>query len=76
MLIFVISKGQTSISGILRVVNPLGKMLTFFSLLRFEIQKDYDFKTSKFKLHSFVPLELYVNGKDATHGRETASVSI
>ena len=38
------------------------------------MQKNYDFETLKFKLHSFIPLELNVNGKDPTHGRETASV--
>ena len=69
-----ISKGQSFISGILRVVNPLGKR-SFFCLLRFEIQKNYDVETLKFKLHSFIPSELYVNCKDPTHGRaETASV--
>ena len=26
-----------------------------------------------FKLYSFIPLKLYVNSKDPTHGREKAS---
>ena len=62
-----ISKGQSFISGILRVVNPLGKNNIFFSLLRFEIQKNYDFEILKFKVHSFIPLDLYVSGKDIQH---------
>ena len=69
-----ISKGQSFISGILRVVNPLGKKVIFSSLLGLEIQKNYDLETLKFKLHSFIPLELYVNSKDPTHGRGTAPV--
>ena len=58
---FVISKGQNFISAILKVVNPLVKQINFFSLLRFEIQNNYKFETLKFKLHSFIPLELHVN---------------
>ena len=45
------------ISQILRVVGPLGKKLIVFSLLRFEIQKHYDFQTLKFKFHSFIPCQ-------------------
>ena len=69
-----ISNSLSFISGILRIVSPLGKKFIFCSLLRFEIRKNYDFQTLRFKLHSFIPLKLYVNGKDPTHGRETASV--
>ena len=51
--IFVISNSHSFIPQVFKVVGPLGKKIIFFSPLGFEIQKNNDYKASKFKLHSF-----------------------
>ena len=65
---FMIKNSKSFIAQILKVVSPLGKKLIFFSLLGFEIQKNYDSETSKFKLHSFRAFQLYKKDWNPTHG--------
>ena len=48
--IFVISNNKSFISQNLKVVGPLGGKFDFFSPSGFEIQSDFDYRTSKIKL--------------------------
>ena len=72
--IFVISNSQSFSPQILEVVGALGEKIIFFSPLGFEIQKNSDYQTTKFKLHSFRAFERYLTDKIQTHGRGTVSV--
>ena len=59
----------------LKVVGPLGGKFDFFSPLRFEIQSDFDYRTSKIKFYSVRALKYYLNEKNLTHGRVTTTIS-
>ena len=65
--IFVISNSHGFIPQILKVVSALGKKIIFLVPWGFEIQKNTDCQTSKFKLHSFRASRLYLTDKNATH---------
>ena len=71
--IFVISNSHSFIPQILKVVVPLQRKTTFFSPLVFETQKNTDYQTSKFKLHSFRAFQRHLTDKNPIHGRGTQS---
>ena len=57
------------------VVGPLGGKFDFFSPSGFEIQSDFDYRTSKIKFYSVRALKSYVNEKNLIHDRVTATIS-
>ena len=59
----------------LKVVGPLGGKVDIFSPSGFEIQSDFDNKTSKIKFYSVKALKCYLNEKNLMHGRVTAMIS-
>ena len=73
--IFVISNNNSFISQNLKVVGPLGGKFDFFSPYGFEIQSDFDYRTSKIKFYSVRALGCYLNEKGLIHGRVTARIS-
>ena len=73
--IFVISNNKSFISQNLKVVGPLGGKLDFLSTSGFEIQIDFDYRTSKIKFYSVKALKCYVNEKNLIHDRVTEMIS-
>ena len=61
----VISNNKRFISQNLKVAVLLEGKFDFFSPSGFEILSDFDYKTSKFKLHSVRALKRYLNVKKA-----------
>ena len=59
----------------MKVVGPLGGKFDFFSPSRFEIQSDFDYRTSKIIFYSVRALKCYLNEKTLIHGRVTATIS-
>ena len=53
----------------------LGRKVRFFSPSGFEIQSDFDYRTSKIKFYSVRSLKCYLNEKNLIHGRVTATIS-
>ena len=73
--IFVISNNKSFIYQVLKVVGPLGGNSYFFSASRFEMQRNFDLKTSKSNSLSWSWLKHYLSEKCLIHGRETAMIS-
>ena len=73
--IFVISNNKSLISQNLKVVGPLGGKFDFFSPSGFEMQNDFDSRTSQIKFYSVRALKCYLNEKYLIYGRVTATVS-
>ena len=69
-----ISNNKSFISKNLKVVGPLGGNFDFFSPSGFEIQSDFDYRTSKIKFYSVRALKCYLNEKNLIHGRVTATI--
>ena len=65
--IFVISNNKSFISQNLKVVGLLGGKFDFFNPSGFEIQSDFDYRTSKIKFYSVRALKCYVNEKNLMH---------
>ena len=59
----------------MKVVGLLGGKFDFVSSSGFEIQSDFDYRTSKIKFYSVRALECYLNEKNLIHGRVTATIS-
>ena len=72
---FVINNNKSFISGNLKAVGSLGGKFDFFSPSGFEIQSDFDYRTSKIKFYSVRALKYYPNEKNLIHGRVTATIS-
>ena len=73
--IFVISNNKSFISQNLKVVVHWEESLIFFSPSGFEIQSDFDYRTSKIKSYSVRALKCYVIDKNLIYGRVTATIS-
>ena len=73
--ISVVSNNKSFFSQNLKVVGPLGGNSNFFSQSGFEIQSDFDCRTSKIKFYSVRALKCYLNEKNLIHGRVTATIS-
>ena len=73
--IFVISNNKSFISQTLKVEGPLREKLDFFSPSGFEIQSEFDYRTSKMKFYSVRALKCYVNEKNLIHRRVAATIS-
>ena len=58
----------------MKVVGPLEGKFDFFSPSGFEIQSDFDYRTSKIKFYSVRALKCYLNEKNLIHGRVTATI--
>ena len=58
----------------MKVVGLLGGRFDFFSHLGFEIQSNFDYRTSKIKFYS-VRAKCYLNDKNLIHGQVTATIS-
>ena len=72
--ISVISNNKSFISRNLKAVGSLGRKFDFFSPSGFEIQSDFNYRTSKIKFYSVRTLKCYVNEKNLIHGRVTATI--
>ena len=72
---FVISNNKSFISVNLKAVGPLGGKFDFFSPLGFEIQSEFDYRTSKIKFYSVRALKCYRDEKNLIHSRVTATIS-
>ena len=59
----------------MKVVGPLRGKFDFFSPSGFEIQSDFDHRTSKIKFYFVRALKCYLNKKNLIHGRVTATIS-
>ena len=57
------SNNQSFISQISKVMNLLREKFEFFSPLRFEIQINFDYETSKIRFHSIRASKRYLNEK-------------
>ena len=73
--IYLISNNKSFISQNFKVVGLLGGKFDFFSPSGFEIQSDFDYRTSKIKFYSVRALKCYLNEKNLIHGRVTATIS-
>ena len=49
--------------------------MDFFSSSGFEIQSDFDYRTSKIKIYSVRALKFYLNEKNLIHGQVTETIS-
>ena len=58
----------------MKVVGLLGGRFDFFSHLGFEIQSNFDYRTSKIKFYS-VRAKCYLNDKNLIRGQVTATIS-
>ena len=58
----------------MKVVGPLGGKFDFFSPSGFEIQSDFDYRSSKIKFYFVRALKCYLNEKNLIHGRVTATI--
>ena len=56
-------------------MDPLGGKFDFFSPSGFEIESDFDYRNSKIKFYFVRALKCYLNEKNLTHGRVTATIS-
>ena len=72
--IFVISNNKSFISQNLKFAGPLGGKFNFFSPSGFEIQRDFDYRSSKIKFYSVRALKCYLNEKNLMHDRVTATI--
>ena len=70
-----ISNNKSFISQTWKAVDPLGRKFDFFSSSGFEIQTDFDYRTSKIKFYSVRTLKCYLNEKNLIHGQVTATIS-
>ena len=59
----------------MKVVGPLGRKFDFVSPSGFEIQNDFDYRTSTIKFYSERALKCYPNEKNLIHGEVTATIS-
>ena len=59
----------------MRVVGPFKGKFNFFSPLGFEIQSNFDYRTSKIKFYSFRALKYCLNEKNLIHGQVKATIS-
>ena len=73
--IFVISNNESFISQNLKTVGPLGGRFDFFSPSGYDIQSDFDYRTSKIKFYSVRALKCYLNDKNLMHGQVMATIS-
>ena len=73
--IFVVSNTKSFISRKLKVVGPLGGKFDFFNPLGFEIQSEFDYRTSTIKFYSVRALKCYLNEKILIRGRVTTTIS-
>ena len=72
---FIINKNKSFLSQNLKAVGSLGGKFDFFTSSGFEIQIDFGYKISNFKLCSVRALKRYTNKKNQTHGRVIATIS-
>ena len=56
------------ISQNLKAAGPLGENFDFFSLFGFDIQSNFDYRTSRIKFYSVRSLKCYLNEKNLIHG--------
>ena len=73
--IFVINNNKSFIFQNLKTVGPLGEKLDFFSPSGFEIQSNFDYRTSKIKFYSVSALKRCLNEKNPIHGQIMAAIS-
>ena len=73
--LFVINNNKSFISQNLNAVGSLGGNFDLFSPSGFEIQRVFDYRTSKIKFYSVRALKCYLNEKNLIHGRVTATIS-
>ena len=59
----------------MNIVGPLGGKFDFFSPSGFEIQSDFDYRTSKIKFYYVRALKCYLNEKNLIQGRVKATIS-
>ena len=72
---FVISNNKSFISQNLKAEGPLVGKLDFSSPSRFDIQSDFDYRTSEIKFYSVRTLKCDLNEKHLIHDQVTATIS-